>query len=69
MSAVGRIAKVTRSAPDHALALRDVDLVLRNSARRHELRFDATPPADWGDRFGFVARFDQPFLSMDNGRY
>ena len=51
------------------LALRDVDLVLRNSARRHELRFDATPPTDWGDRFGFLARFEQPFLSMDNGRW
>ena len=51
------------------LALRDVDLVLRNSARRHELRLYATPPADWGDRFGAVARFEQPFLSMDNGRW
>lgn len=51
------------------LALRDVDLVLRNGARRHELRVDATPPPGWGDRFGLVARFEQPFLSMDNGRW
>ncbi len=51
------------------LALHDVDLVLRNTARRHELRIDATPPSDWGDRFGLVARFEQPFLSMDNGRW
>ncbi len=51
------------------LALRDVDLVLRNRARRHELRLDATPPPDWGDRFGLAARFEQPFLSMDNGRW
>ena len=51
------------------LALRNVDLVLRNSARRHDLRLDATPPADWGDRLGLVARFEQPFLSMDNGRW
>jgi uncharacterized protein (TIGR02099 family) len=51
------------------LALRDVDLVLRNGARRHDLRLDATPSADWGDRFGIVARFEQPFLSMDNGRW
>ena len=52
-----------------ALALRDVDLVLRNRSRRHDVRLDATPPAEWGDRFGVVARFEQPFLSMDNGRW
>ena len=51
------------------LALRDVDLVLRNQGRRHDLRLDATPPPEWGDRFGGVARFEQPFLSMDNGRW
>jgi len=51
------------------LALRDVDLVLRNQGRRHDLRFDATPPPEWGDRFGLLARFEQPFLSMDNGRW
>ena len=52
-----------------ALALRDVDLVLRNSARHHDLRLDATPPAEWGARFGLVALFEQPFLSMDSGRW
>lgn len=51
------------------ITLRDVDLVLRNQGRRHDMRFDATPPAQWGDRFGLVARFEQPFLSMDNGRW
>jgi uncharacterized protein (TIGR02099 family) len=51
------------------IALRDVDLVLRNQGRRHDMRFDATPPTQWGDRFGLVARFEQPFLSMDNGRW
>ena len=51
------------------IALRDVDLVLRNQGRRHDMRFDATPPLQWGDRFGLVARFEQPFLSMDNGRW
>ncbi len=56
-----------RSVP--ALALRDVDLVLRNRSRRHDLRLDATPPPDWGDRFGLMARFEQPFLSMDGGRW
>ena len=56
-----------RGAPP--IALRDVDMVLRNSGRRHELRFDATPPPEWGDRFGVTARFEQPFLSMNNGRW
>jgi hypothetical protein len=51
------------------LALRDLDLVLRNQGRRHDLRLDATPPPEWGDRFGLVARMEQPFLSMDNGRW
>ncbi len=56
-----------RSVP--ALALRDVDLVLRNGSRRHDLRLDATPPAQWGERFELLARFEQPFLSMKNGRW
>ncbi|MCY7305307.1 MAG: TIGR02099 family protein [Rhodoferax sp.] len=56
-----------RQAPP--LVLRDVDLVMRNSARRHEIRLDATPPAQWGERFGLLAKFEQPFLSMNNGRW
>ncbi len=56
-----------RGAPP--IALHDVDLVLRNTGRRHELRFDATPPSEWGERFGITARFEQPFLSMNNGRW
>ena len=56
-----------RAAPP--LELREVDLVLRNSSRRHDLRLDATPPKDWGDRFGLVAKFEQPFLSMKNGQW
>lgn len=49
-----------RAAP--ALALSDVQLVLRNRRRTHELRLDATPPADWGDRFSIVAQARQPLL-------
>ena len=56
-----------RAAP--TISLRDVDLVLRNSGRRHEARLDATPPAEWGERFGLTARFEQPFLTMKNGRW
>ncbi len=51
------------------LALREVDVVLRNRARHHDFRLDATPPPDWGDRFGVKARFEQPFLSRGNGRW
>lgn len=45
------------------LALEDVDLVLRNGLRRHALRLDATPPADWGRRFTVRAQFRQPLLA------
>ena len=45
------------------LQLSDVDLVLRNSRRRHELRLDATPPPDWGARFALRGKFMQPLLA------
>jgi uncharacterized protein (TIGR02099 family) len=51
----------TRFAPP--LALDAVDLVLRNGLRRHELRLDATPPADWGRRFTLLGQFTQPLLA------
>src|SRR3954466_3893013 len=38
-----------RGAPP--LVLRQVDFVARNARRSHMLRLDATPPADWGQRF------------------
>jgi len=57
----------TRAVPP--LSLRAVDVVMRNRSRLHEFRFDATPPAEWGDRFTAMARFEQPFLSMNNGRW
>ncbi len=49
-----------RDAP--ALELDDVDLVLRNGLRRHDLRLDATPPAAWGERFTVQGRFTQSLL-------
>jgi uncharacterized protein (TIGR02099 family) len=45
------------------LELRDVDLVVRNGLRTHELRLDATPPADWGERFSLRGRFASPLLA------
>ncbi len=51
------------------LALTGVDLVVRNGGRRHALRLDATPPADWGDRFTLQGVFRQRLLSLHPGRW
>jgi len=45
------------------LDLADVDLVVRNGLRSHAMRLDATPPADWGERFTLRGRFTQPLLA------
>ena len=49
------------------LDLTQVDLVLRNSARHHALRIDATPPAPWGERFVLMGRFQRSLLSTHPG--
>ncbi|HEX7890369.1 MAG TPA: YhdP family protein [Ramlibacter sp.] len=56
-----------RGAPP--LALDDVRFVARNGARRHQLRIDATPPAEWGQRFSLSGVFRQPLLSTHPGRW
>ena len=50
-----------RRAPP--LALTDVQIVMRNGLRHHDLRLDATPPREWGDRFHATARLTQPLLA------
>jgi uncharacterized protein (TIGR02099 family) len=50
-----------RQAPP--LLLSDVQLVVRNGLRRHDIRFDATPPEGWGDRLTLRGRFTQPLLA------
>ncbi|MCU0773045.1 MAG: TIGR02099 family protein [Ideonella sp.] len=45
------------------LALRDVQVVLRNGLRHHDLRLDATPPAGWGARFTVQGRFTQELFA------
>jgi len=57
----------SRGAPP--LALDSVDLVMRNSARRHAMRLDATPPPEWGERFTLRGVFRQPLLSVHAGRW
>ncbi|MEJ8838796.1 YhdP family protein [Ramlibacter sp. AN1133] len=56
-----------RGAP--TLALANVEFVTRAQARRHLLRLDATPPADWGERFTLTGIFRQPLLSAHAGRW
>ncbi len=56
-----------RDAPP--LTLSDVDLVIRNSPRRHALRLDATPEPDWGERFTLMGQFRQPLLSTRRGHW
>ena len=50
------------------LDLTDVDLVVRNPGRRHQMRVDATPPAAWGERFSLRGDFSQPF-SLTQSRH
>lgn len=38
-----------------AIRLTEVDLVVRNPGLRHQIRLDATPPVEWGDRFTLQA--------------
>jgi len=45
------------------LVLGDVQLVVRNTLRRHLLRLDATPPAAWGERFTLQGDFTQALLA------
>lgn len=51
------------------IALHGVDVVLRDGARRHDLRLDATPPPEWGERFSLRGRFVQPLLERQAGRW
>ena len=46
-----------------ALALTDVDWVLRNQHRTHSVRLDANPPAHWGERLSVSGIFKQPLLT------
>ncbi len=52
-----------RATPPPPLAVQQLDLLVRNGARSHTLRLDATPPADWGSRFSLMGQFRQPLLS------
>ena len=61
------LANLSKPAPP--LELRQVDAVMRNSARRHAFRMDATPPPAWGDRFNLRGQFRQPLLTRGAGQW
>lgn len=46
------------------LALTSLDLVVRNTVRTHKLRLDATPPAEWGERFSLRGDLREPLLGF-----
>ncbi|AVO35960.1 TIGR02099 family protein [Ottowia oryzae] len=54
-----------RGAPP--VALSDVQVVVRNGRRRHQMRIDATPDAGWGERFTLIGQFRQPVFSRHAG--
>ncbi|MGV0982965.1 MAG: YhdP family protein [Limnohabitans sp.] len=64
------LAEITASPLQaETLALREVDLILRNSVRHHELRLDATPPEQWGKRFVSMGHFKRGLLSNHAGQF
>ncbi len=44
--------------------LRELDFVARNGHRSHELRLDASPEPEWGDRFSLRAQLREPLLRL-----
>ena len=64
------ITPAERPTPEaQTLTLRDVDLILRNSARHHDMRLDATPPEGWGERFVSMGHFKRGLLSSHAGQF
>ena len=51
------------------LTLTAVDLVMRNTASRHAMRLDASPPPEWGSRFTTSGVFRQPLFNRAAGDF
>lgn len=59
----GRVRWIDEKRADaRPLELSELNFIMRNGLRRHQLRLDATPPADWGRRFTVRGRFTQSLL-------
>jgi uncharacterized protein (TIGR02099 family) len=65
----GTVRWTDEMRPAPPLALSQVDAVMRNGRHRHLMRLDATPPAEWGERFSLRAIFRQPLLSRRSGDF
>jgi len=59
----GRVTWTDEMRKVPALALTEVNWVLRNQNRSHAMRLDATPPDHWGERLTLMGVFKQPLLS------
>ena len=55
----------TRNVP--TLALRDLDLVIRNRGRTHAIRLDLSPPLGWGGRVTLMGKFLHPLFNVHHG--
>ncbi|HEV7575293.1 MAG TPA: DUF3971 domain-containing protein, partial [Caldimonas sp.] len=62
----GTLRWIDEARDAEPLALADVELVVRNGLREHDVRLDATPPAGWGDRFSLRGRFTQPLFARSS---
>ena len=51
------------------LVLSQVNGVMRNARHRHLMRLDATPPAEWGERFSLRGIFRRSLLSVHAGDF
>ncbi len=60
----GRLRWIDEQRAAPPLELSAVDLVLRNRLAGHELRLDATPPPQIGQRFTLQGEFRQPLLAQ-----
>ncbi len=60
-NAIVRWSDALHPAPPQVLT--DVQWILRNGLRHHNLRLDATPPVSWGERVTVIGRFTRPLLA------
>nr|WP_255719703.1 YhdP family protein [Pelomonas sp. P8] len=59
----GRVRWIDDQRKDaRPLELSALNFIMRNGLRSHQLRLDATPPADWGRRFTLMGQFTQSLL-------
>jgi uncharacterized protein (TIGR02099 family) len=63
----GRVTWIDDKRQAAPVGLHEVQLVVRNGRRRHQIRLDATPEASWGERFTVIGQFRQPVFSRHPG--